>query len=484
MNTRRLLYGCTALLFILLAAQIAAGHLLLSRWRSQNLAEAAEAVRDIASYSAAALDRSLTQTDALLKALPILLRDQIQEGEIAPAAIALLQAQIGQNEALRNVMIIDEAGEPRASTLSGAQRPTSDMLQEMRSRERADLIVSAPVYDPTLAEWTILLSRRIDLPDLGAVHGVAALSLPAPGDPDGAGGDAARRFPDRGRQGPGQFVQNLRRMNEIADGAAPNVDPDLATLTETAKLSLAPLTLRVVLAPDIALEEWRRDAAWIIALSGVICLLEIIAGVIALAFIIARSRSKREKERATQELSASRRSAQAAADARGIFIANMNHELRTPLNAVIGFSEILTNELFGPIGNSRYRDYAADIHASGRASPVPLSTTSSISPRSIWATGSLNSSRSPLPNALQEAMRLIRPQAAARSLRIEITDVRPDDLGPGRRAGPAPSAGQHPLQRHQVQPAGGSDSDRSRVSDRIQRVGDLDHRSRPWHFRR
>jgi signal transduction histidine kinase len=43
----------------------------------------------------------------------------------------------------------------------------------------------------------------------------------------------------------------------------------------------------------------------------------------------------------------------------------MSHELRTPLNAIIGFSEILQQELFGPLGSRRYRDYARDIHDSG-----------------------------------------------------------------------------------------------------------------------
>ena len=48
------------------------------------------------------------------------------------------------------------------------------------------------------------------------------------------------------------------------------------------------------------------------------------------------------------------------------FLANMSHELRTPLNAVIGFSEILVQEMFGPIGVAQYKDYAADIHDSGK----------------------------------------------------------------------------------------------------------------------
>lgn len=46
--------------------------------------------------------------------------------------------------------------------------------------------------------------------------------------------------------------------------------------------------------------------------------------------------------------------------------AHMSHELRTPLNAVLGFSELMSNEVFGPIGASCYSDYARNIHASGR----------------------------------------------------------------------------------------------------------------------
>ncbi|MER2520926.1 MAG: ATP-binding protein [Bdellovibrionales bacterium] len=47
------------------------------------------------------------------------------------------------------------------------------------------------------------------------------------------------------------------------------------------------------------------------------------------------------------------------------FLANMSHELRTPLNAIIGFSEIIKDQLFGPVGQPQYVEYARDIYDSG-----------------------------------------------------------------------------------------------------------------------
>jgi PAS domain S-box-containing protein len=57
--------------------------------------------------------------------------------------------------------------------------------------------------------------------------------------------------------------------------------------------------------------------------------------------------------------------AQAANQAKTMFLATMSHELRTPLNAIIGFSDIAAREMFGPIGNARYKDYLVNIRQSG-----------------------------------------------------------------------------------------------------------------------
>ena len=53
-----------------------------------------------------------------------------------------------------------------------------------------------------------------------------------------------------------------------------------------------------------------------------------------------------------------------ANQAKSDFLANMSHELRTPMNAIIGFSETISQEMFGPLGNDRYREYIDDIQSS------------------------------------------------------------------------------------------------------------------------
>ena len=70
-------------------------------------------------------------------------------------------------------------------------------------------------------------------------------------------------------------------------------------------------------------------------------------------------------KKAEDELTEAKRQAEKASSAKSDFLAKISHEIRTPLNAIIGFSEVMMEERFGPIGNERYREYIKDIHASG-----------------------------------------------------------------------------------------------------------------------
>jgi signal transduction histidine kinase len=72
-----------------------------------------------------------------------------------------------------------------------------------------------------------------------------------------------------------------------------------------------------------------------------------------------------ELEATQQALTAASEAAEAASKSKSAFLASMSHELRTPLNAVLGFSETMLSEPYGPVGSPRYRDYLDSIHTSG-----------------------------------------------------------------------------------------------------------------------
>ena len=81
--------------------------------------------------------------------------------------------------------------------------------------------------------------------------------------------------------------------------------------------------------------------------------------------IVAVTRDITGQKTQETQLRKARNEAESASRAKTQFLASMSHELRTPFNAVIGFSEIFSQELFGALGEARYRDYARLIHESG-----------------------------------------------------------------------------------------------------------------------
>ncbi len=82
--------------------------------------------------------------------------------------------------------------------------------------------------------------------------------------------------------------------------------------------------------------------------------------------IVSVSRDITSRKAHELEIEAAQERAEAANKAKSAFLANMSHELRTPLNAIIGFSELMREQMFGPLGDARYAEYTGLIHSSGK----------------------------------------------------------------------------------------------------------------------
>ena len=124
---------------------------------------------------------------------------------------------------------------------------------------------------------------------------------------------------------------------------------------------------------------------------------------------------QRENE---EDLRRAKEAAEAANRTKSSFLTNMSHELRTPLNAIIGFAEIMRDELLGPLGAPHYREYASDIHQSGKHL---LDLINDILDLSKVEAGrlELHEEDCNVPALLAASLRLMNERAHASELRIE-----------------------------------------------------------------
>jgi two-component system cell cycle sensor histidine kinase PleC len=125
--------------------------------------------------------------------------------------------------------------------------------------------------------------------------------------------------------------------------------------------------------------------------------------------------------------------AEAANQAKSEFLANMSHELRTPLNAINGFSEIMAGELFGPLGDAKYKGYAADILKSGQHL---LSLINDILDMAKIEAGklTLHYERVSVKEVVEDAARLMRGKIQEAGLTLlvdapELPDIEADQRG-------------------------------------------------------
>ena len=119
--------------------------------------------------------------------------------------------------------------------------------------------------------------------------------------------------------------------------------------------------------------------------------------------------TSREAQRLAEESSA----------AKSQFLATMSHELRTPLNAVLGFSEIIYQQILGEVGNSNYLEYAKDIHESAAHLLTLINDILDISKIESGKIA-LNNDVCSLPELMDRAARIARPLADEVGLQFEV----------------------------------------------------------------
>ena len=119
-----------------------------------------------------------------------------------------------------------------------------------------------------------------------------------------------------------------------------------------------------------------------------------------------------------QKYATETRRAESANRTKSEFLANISHELRTPLNAIIGFSEIMNEGMFGPLGSAKYEEYARDIYESGS---YLLGMINDVLDMSKIEAGRLELDYEyfNLNEMIEETMRIVSHQSQERNLQIE-----------------------------------------------------------------
>jgi len=140
----------------------------------------------------------------------------------------------------------------------------------------------------------------------------------------------------------------------------------------------------------------------------------------AAADIVAVTRDISERKANERALIDARDLAEHASRAKSRFLANMSHELRTPLNAIIGFSEVMTREMFGPLGGPRYLEYARLVHESGGHL---LELINGILDMSKIEAGKFDLAEEifDLEDAAQQAMRFLKLQSERKGVSLKVS---------------------------------------------------------------
>jgi two-component system cell cycle sensor histidine kinase PleC len=354
-----------ALALILLVAATAGQR--IAGERTDELARAEERTRFAAIMLKAHLERIFDFADANLKSLddtPATASLTIDRGR--QDLSARLAALTAPGQLFVNMLITDAEGRVIAAGRSDTEPPPDLSLRTYFLRHREDRSPALMISEPMRTRpngLTVPVSRRIETRQ-GNFDGVVVAGLrseqlidlyrslePLSVSAHLLDGTLLAQPPESMPVGQRLATALAQRLAlSPAETFETNADGRSRIVTYV-RLDRWPVLVAVEFDHNTALAGWRASR------NGILILALIFAATVIGTFLII--------ERQIAALAAARVAAEAADRAKSHFLAHMSHELRTPLNAVIGFAEIMGQEVFGPLGSQRYHQYVRDIHLSG-----------------------------------------------------------------------------------------------------------------------
>jgi signal transduction histidine kinase len=322
----------------------------------------------------------------------------------------------------------------------------SSFFQEAQKADADTVVISAPARGWTTGRWSLFISRRIESRAgvfLGTVQAVIELhyfqgfyntiALPEGGSITILRRDGLVLFRDPDVDDIlGAFVPAKSAWYDTAARGGGTYESEGYVDEATREIAVSPvkdhpLVVTITVPRHTALAAWRRQAAFIgFGTACAVIMFAILFTSLATQF----GRLEQSKQALSQALATTERADRAKSD----FLGRMSHELRTPLNAIIGFSEVMTAGVFGPLGSPRYIEYAEDIHRSGVFLHDLISDMLDMV-KIEAGHRTLQLEAFPFAGELEETLRMVRPRAEKGEVAIGLETVdAPGTLTADRRA--------------------------------------------------